>query len=49
MSTIAELQRLREREGSNYRNFLTKWIPMEKLYFQTMYPEEYADIMVKNG
>ena len=49
VSEREQMIRLREREGSNYRNFLTKWIPMEKLYFQTMYPEEYADIMVKNG
>lgn len=45
VSEEVQAERLRAREGDNYRNFVTTWIPMETQYFQTMHPERCADIL----
>ncbi|MGN0242006.1 MAG: uridine kinase [Candidatus Weimeria sp.] len=42
-----QAERLKEREGDNYRNFVNTWIPMETHYFEMMHPERYADIVIK--
>lgn len=47
VSEDVQRRRLEAREGSNFDNFLTTWIPMERHYFQVVHPELYADIRME--
>jgi len=44
VSDDVQAERLRIREKDNFVNFQTTWIPMENRYFQSMHPEQKADI-----
>lgn len=41
-------ERLRKREGENFRMFQEKWIPLEELYFERLHVQDYADIYIRN-
>lgn len=47
VTDLLQKSRLEAREGTNYRNFLNLWIPMEKHYFQELNPEENADFKIE--
>lgn len=38
-------KRLKAREGANYQNFVTRWIPLEEMYFRTFDIEHLCDVI----